>query len=106
MADKHQLPPTVVFDTLDAAIAQTSPDLVFDVTIPGAHHDVTMTALKADCHVLGEKPLSDNLTHARQMVAAAANAGRVYAVMQNRRFDPHIRTVRKNLQQGAIGQVA
>lgn len=104
-AQKYNLGDGVVFDTLQQALETTKADLVFDVTVPGAHHEVTLTALKNNCHILGEKPLSDNLPHAQEMVSAAKKVGKLYAVMQNRRFDPNIRAVRKAVQSGAIGEV-
>src|SRR5690242_6161542 len=48
---------SVVGSDLDAVLNQTSPDIVFDCTVPEAHVNVTLTALKHSCHVLGEKPL-------------------------------------------------
>jgi predicted dehydrogenase len=81
------------------------PDLVFDCTIPEAHVDVTLEALRHGCHVLGEKPLADSMENARRMVAAAQAAGTLYAVMQNRRFASEIRAVRAFLQAGTIGRL-
>ncbi|TVR51604.1 MAG: gfo/Idh/MocA family oxidoreductase [Puniceicoccaceae bacterium] len=89
---------------LEAALAQLRPDAVFDVTIPEAHHAVTLAALRAGCHVLGEKPLADTLPKAREMVAAAAQAGKTYAVIQNRRYNANIRTVLRLLREGRIGR--
>ena len=63
-------------DDLAAALAELRPDFVVDVTVPEAHHDVTLAALAAGCHVLGEKPLADTMERARAMVAAAERAGR------------------------------
>jgi predicted dehydrogenase len=79
--------------------------VVFDCTLPEIHHQVTMTALAHGCHVLGEKPLADTMAHAREMVAAADQAGKLYAVIQNRRYDPRIRSLRRFLDSGRIGQV-
>ncbi len=84
---------------LDAA----QPDIVFDCTVPEAHVDVTLEALSRGCHVLGEKPLADSMENARRMVSAAQQSGKIYAVMQNRRFDARIRAVKELLQSGAIG---
>src|SRR3954447_2913193 len=42
-------------------LAETTPDLVFDCTVPQAHTEVTLTALSHGCHVLGEKPMADTL---------------------------------------------
>jgi predicted dehydrogenase len=85
--------------TLDA----TAPDVVFDCTVPESHVDVTLAALAHGCHVLGEKPLADSMANARRMVAAAQAAGRLYAVIQNRRYDPRIRRFREFLRSGRLG---
>jgi predicted dehydrogenase len=89
---------------LKAMLRKVRPAIVFDCTIPEAHRDVVTTALRAGCHVLGEKPLADSMAHARRMVAAAQQAGKLYAVMQNRRYDARIRRLRAFLDSGAIGQ--
>lgn len=90
---------------LKAILKSTDPEVVFDCTVPEAHHSVTVTALKHGCHVLGEKPLADTMTHARAMVAAAGKADRIYAVIQNRRYRPQIRALRKFIESGKIGRV-
>jgi predicted dehydrogenase len=78
---------------------------VFDCTIPEAHVDVTLTALQHGCHVLGEKPLADSMENARRSVAAAQAAGKIYAVIQNRRYDPNLLRLCDFLASGAIGKV-
>jgi len=91
----------------DAAgvMERAKPDVVCDLTVPEAHHGVTLAALARGCHVLGEKPLADSMECAREMVEAARAAGRTYAVMQNRRYDANIRRLRAFLESGAIGAV-
>lgn len=90
---------------LPAMLAHTHPDVVFNCTIPQAHRAVTLTALESGCHVLSEKPLADSMADAREMVRAAEQAGRLFAVIQNRRYDPHIRRLSRFLRSGAIGRV-
>ena len=90
---------------LASVLARTAPDVVFDCTVPEGHVDITLAALAQGCHVLGEKPLADSMANARRMVAAAQAARKTYAVMQNRRFDPNIRRLRRFLGSGAIGDV-
>ncbi len=46
-------------------LQKTSPDVVFDCTVPEAHAQVTMTALEHGCHVMGEKPMTDSMENAR-----------------------------------------
>lgn len=90
---------------LKGMLQATAPDAVFDCTVPEAHYEVTLGALAAGCHVLGEKPISDDPDKAREMVAAAGRAGRVYAVIQNRRFDRNIRRLKRLLQTPDLGRV-
>lgn len=91
---------------LAAMLKAVQPDVVFDCTVPAAHKAVVTEALKHGCHVLGEKPLAENMADARRMVRAAQAAGKVYAVMQNRRFDPNIAAFRDLLHSGKMGALA
>jgi len=102
-AARFGLPESIIFSSLGDALEKTRPDVVFDVTVPAAHYEITMQALRFGCHVLGEKPMSDTLENARQMVAAARDAGKIYAVIQNRRYEPNVQRVREFLETGAIG---
>ena len=101
----YALDKVIVDADLEAVLSQTKPDIVFDCTVPAAHADVTIEALQHGCHVLGEKPLADSIEQAHRMVAAAEEAGRIYAVMQNRRFDPNIRRLQTFLASGEIGKL-
>ena len=90
---------------LTLVLDKVKPDIVFDCTAPNAHLEVTLEALRNGCHILGEKPMSESMEDARRMVSAAQEAGKLYAVMQQRRFDPNIRRLKRFLETGAIGPV-
>jgi len=90
---------------LAAVLREVRPDAVFDCAVPEAHAEITITSLEQGCHVLGEKPLADSMANARRMVDAARAADRIFAVIQNRRYQPHIRALRKFLADGRIGKV-
>jgi predicted dehydrogenase len=90
---------------LKSILDQTQPDIVFDCTIPEAHMNVTLTALRHGCHVLGEKPLADSMDNARRMVDAAKEAGKLYAVVQNRRYDWNIRRLKRLIENGTLGDL-
>ena len=94
-----------IFDTLEKAVEATSPDVVVNLTPPARHRPVVETALDLGCHVFGEKPIATTLEDAQALVRAAERAGRTYAVMQNRRFEHGIRTLRDGLAAGRIGSV-
>ncbi|NQU44103.1 Gfo/Idh/MocA family oxidoreductase [bacterium] len=104
-ADEFSLRDVLTGTDLSAMLDALRPDLVFDCTIPEAHQEVACTALGRGCHVLGEKPLADTMDHARRMVQAASDSGRIHAVMQNRRYDPNIQRLRDFLDSRAIGPI-
>jgi predicted dehydrogenase len=90
---------------LSDILERSAPDIVLNCTIPEAHYAVVMTALRHGCHVLSEKPLADTMEHAREMVQAAQRAGKIFAVIQNRRYDRNIRRLRSLLTSGALGPI-
>lgn len=90
---------------LDAVLAATKPDLLFDVVIPAARDEVVSTGLRHGCHVLSEKPMASTLAAGREMIAQAQAAGRVHAVVQNRRFISGVRRIRRLLESGALGEL-
>jgi predicted dehydrogenase len=90
---------------LPEVLAQTSPDIVFDIVVPTARHATVAAALEAGCHVLSEKPMAETLEEARDLVQRASATGRIHAVVQNRRYLAQIRRIRKLIQSGAIGEV-
>lgn len=82
-----------------------APDAVFDVTIPEAHTDVALEAFAHGCHLMSEKPMADSMANARRAAQAAEEAGRIYAIIQNRRYDPNIRRLARTLRGGAVGDL-
>ena len=88
---------------LEGMLAAERPDVVFDCTVPSAHAAVTLRALARGCHVLGEKPMATSMSEARKVVRAATEAGLIYAVVQNRRYEEPIRRLRKVVTDGVIG---
>jgi len=90
---------------LGAALASLRPDLVFDVTVPTARESVGTAALDAGCHVVSEKPMATSMAEARTLIERAEAAGRIFAVIQNRRYVAGVRRIRAFLRSGAIGEV-
>ncbi|WP_192180869.1 Gfo/Idh/MocA family protein [Mesorhizobium amorphae] len=102
-AREYELTSAVIGTSLDAVLDQTRPDAVFDVVVPAARRDVALSAFAHNCHLLTEKPLADSPENARAIVEAARRAGRVHAVVQNRRYVANVRRIRRFLDSGAIG---
>ena len=80
--------------TFTTLLSRSHPDLLFDVVVPAARHEVVCAGLAAGCHVLSEKPMAETLADARDLVARARAAGRIHAVVQNRRYVPGVRRMR------------
>jgi predicted dehydrogenase len=104
-AEELKIPVAHTGVDLGRALAETGPDFLVDVTVPEAHRDVTVQALAAGVPVLGEKPMADSMEHAREMVAAAEKAGKLYMVSQSRRYDPNLYALRRLIveQTGPLG---
>ena len=69
------------------------------------HYKPTMQALNAGCHVLGEKPISNDLEHALEMVETAEKLGLCYGIDLNHRFTPAARQAKQWQNDGRIGDL-
>jgi len=90
-------------------LAALSPDLC-SVTTGGYeyssdHYLPTMQALDADCHVLGEKPISNEIEKGAEMVAKAREKGVCYAINLNHRFTPAAYLAKQWQDEGRIGHL-
>lgn len=94
-----------LFDNLDEAIRNVQAQLLFDCTVPAAHAEVASKGLMNGLHVLTEKPLAMSLSDAHRLIDLAKNNQLVHAVIQNRRFHPGVRKIRRLLDQDLIGEI-
>jgi len=90
---------------LKRMLRDTQPDFVVDLTTPEAHCAVTCAALKAGCHVIGEKPMASSMAEARKMVRTAEQTGKLYMVSQSRRWDRRHEVVSRMVTGGKVGQL-
>ncbi|MUT66945.1 Gfo/Idh/MocA family protein [Paenibacillus sp. NEAU-GSW1] len=103
MAERHSLN-CGIFTDVEKAIAESGANLVFDVTIPASHFDISSAAMRLGCDVLGEKPLAETMEQCNELVALSDQLQKSHAIMQNRRYDPRIRALREMIEQGTIGK--
>ncbi len=69
------------------------------------HYEPTMQALEAGCHVLGEKPISNEIEKAEEMVALAREKRLCYGINLNHRFTPLASTAREWIASGRLGEL-
>ncbi len=79
---------------------------VINCSLPNyLHRDVLLTAFAAGKHVCCEKPLALNAAEARELVAAAAQAGVTCGMVFNYRFVPAIMRARNIINDGLLGDI-
>lgn len=93
-----------IYNNLVRAVSESGANLVFDITVPEAHREIALTAMKMGCDVLGEKPMASSMEEAREMVGTSKELGKNYSVMQNRRYLKNIRALRDLIKSDIIGQ--
>ncbi len=84
-------------------LAKEGLDGVTVVTPDPTHLPIVLDALKAGCHVLVEKPMDVTVDGCRQMVEAAARAGRLLQVDFHKRFDAYHIALRDAIADGRLG---
>jgi scyllo-inositol 2-dehydrogenase (NADP+) len=82
-----------------------SPDLVVLASPAHVHLEQGLSALAAGAAVVIDKPFAASVAQAEQLIAAADASGLPLMVFQNRRWDGDFRTVRKLIDEGALGRV-
>ncbi len=97
------------FYNAETMLKAVSPD-VCSVTTSGYengsdHYEPTMQALEYGCHVLGEKPISNEVEEAEEMVAKARDKRLYYGVNLNHRFTPAARLAKKWVDEGRLGHL-
>ncbi len=105
-AARHGVP---AFTDAEQMLADLRPDVV-SVTTGGYeygsdHYEPTMQALAAGCHVLGEKPISNDIAKAEEMVALAREKNVCYGINLNHRFTPAARLAKRWQNEGRLGHL-
>ncbi|MDQ0684075.1 scyllo-inositol 2-dehydrogenase (NADP+) [Streptomyces achromogenes] len=80
-------------------------DLVVVASPNKTHVPLATAALKAGLPVVVDKPVAGTAAEARALAALADERGLLLSVFQNRRWDNDFLTLRKLLDEGALGEV-
>ncbi len=90
---------------LDEALADPLVAGVVIASSTDTHLDYTLRAARAGKAVFCEKPLDLDLERARGAAEALSSLGRPVFLAFNRRFDPHFRALKGQLDAGAVGSL-
>lgn len=101
LAEKHGIPRALRVEQL---LADRGVELVINLTIPAAHGDVGMEALKNGKHLYNEKPLALKRRTAREMIGLARENGLLVGCAPDTFLGAGLQTCRKLIDEGAIGE--
>ena len=97
------------FERADDMLTTLTPDLCSVATggfeYSSDHCEPTLQALRAGCHVLCEKPISNEIPAAEEMVRVAAEARRCFGIDFNHRFTPAARAAKQWQNEGRLGDL-
>jgi predicted dehydrogenase len=93
------------YGSVDELLRAGGLDAVIVCTPHPLHAPVVVAAAEAGVHVLCEKPISDKLSEADQMVAAADKAGIKFSAVFQRRWWPACQRIREAIDAGKLGQL-
>lgn len=80
-------------------------DVVIICTPNGLHAEHSILSLRANKHVLCEKPLCINGVDAKKMLAAAQEADRQLYIVKQNRYNPPVEAVKQLLKDDKLGKI-
>ncbi|HWU90931.1 MAG TPA: Gfo/Idh/MocA family oxidoreductase, partial [Kofleriaceae bacterium] len=95
---------TTAHASLDALIAAGA-NVIHVLTPPAAHGKIAIAALERGCHVLVEKPITEDPDEARRIGELAKQKGLVVSVNHSLLYDPQVKRALDAVRAGSLGQI-
>lgn len=102
---REDFPQIAVSASHDQVFADNDIELVVVATPNDTHYDLAKRALLAGKHVVVDKPFTTTSSEAEELIKLAGEQNRFLSVFHNRRWDSDFLTVRRLLEEGALGEV-
>jgi predicted dehydrogenase len=93
------------FRTLEEMLSDDAIELVIVNTPSYTHFEYARKALRANKHVIVEKPFTATVTEAEELIQWSRKQNKKLSVYQNRRYDSDYKTVKKILEEGWLGKI-
>lgn len=103
LAKQFNIP--AVFKTIEEMRNAAGIDCVYDVAVPAGKLLTVLQQLPGHCNVLMQKPMGENLTDAKAIVAFAETNAMQAGVNFQLRYAPYVNAARSIIQQGLIGDI-
>lgn len=104
-ADQVGLPAERRFTAFADALKAVEADAALVVVPPPAHEEVALQSLDAGLHCMVEKPFTTSLASSQNLIDTAARLDRTIMVTQSFRFRRGPRTVKRLIEEGALGTI-
>jgi predicted dehydrogenase len=102
---EEKYPGIKTYRSLEVMLADDAIELVIVNTPNYTHFDYAKKALLTGKHVVVEKPFTNTVTEAEELIALAAKQNKKLSVYQNRRWDSDFKTVQKVVKEKLLGEV-
>lgn len=80
-------------------------DVISICTPNGLHAEHTIKVLKANFHVLCEKPMALSVANAAEMISQSLKANKLLFIVKQNRFNPPVVEVKKLIDEGKLGKI-
>ncbi len=87
------------------ALADPEVDAVSICLPSGMHHLATTAAARAGKHVICEKPIDTEVSHAQEMVDVCSENNVCFSVIMQHRFDKPMLLLKKAIEDGSMGEL-
>ena len=101
----ERYPQARIVRSFDELLKVDGLELVVVNTPDSSHYEYARRALEAGKHVIVEKPFTQTVEEANELVALAAGKGLTLSVYQNRRWDSDFLTVKEILAKNLLGRL-
>jgi scyllo-inositol 2-dehydrogenase (NADP+) len=102
---KSLYPGAIVSSSTDELLNDPEIDLIVVNTPDRTHYDLAKRCLEAGKHVILEKPMTQTVAQAEELIEFAGRQQRMLTVFQNRRWDGDFMTVCKVVRSNALGRL-
>ena len=102
---EEKYPGIKIFRSLEEMLADNAIELVVVNTPNYTHFEYAKLALLAGKHVVVEKPFTNTVAEAEELIALAKKQNKKISVYQNRRWDSDFKTVQQVVQQKLLGEI-
>jgi predicted dehydrogenase len=92
-------------DDLEQLIRKEKPEGVFVCTPTSLHLEPATIALRNDCHVFLEKPISHNLEGVDKLLEEAKVKSKLLMVGYQLRFEKNLKKIREQLEKNKLGRI-